>query len=80
MSSFHFPTEKVKYIEVKNIRVLQAMLKDDARKDTTIRINPFKLITYKEYGYIKKIVAQCKYCSAQLKFKGRRTETDHFRD
>ena len=35
---------------------------------------------YKQYGYIKKIIAQCKYCNAQLKYKGIRTEIDHFKE
>ena len=56
------------------------MLKDDAKKDHDIRINPFRITTYKQYGYIKKIIAQCKYCNAQLKYKGIRTEIDHFKD
>jgi hypothetical protein len=80
MSSFSFPGDKNKYGEVSNIQILLAMLKDDARREPSIRINPFKVTTYRKYGYIKSIVAQCKYCQSKMKFRGVRTETDHFKD
>ncbi len=56
------------------------MLKEDARKQPKIRINPFKLTTFKKYGYIRSIIAKCKYCEATIKYKGNKSEIDHFND
>jgi len=73
MSNFLFPLERYKYMEIKNMRILLSMFKDDARKDNKVRINCFQLVTKKKYGYIKRIIAQCKYCSAKLQYKGIKT-------
>lgn len=73
MSSFQFPEEKNKYDEISNISILLAMLKDDAKKDPSIRINPFKVTTFRSMGYVKKIIAQCQYCCASMKYYGVKT-------
>lgn len=80
MSNFKFPSDEKNYSEINNIKFLLALLRDEAQRETSVKINPFILTTYKKYGYVKKIVAKCKYCEARLEFKGIRTESDHFRD
>ena len=80
MSSFHFPEDKNKYMEISNISILLAMLKDDAKKDPSIRINPFKVTTFHKFGYTTSVIAKCKYCSARIKYRCLKTESDHLKD